>query len=305
MKSTKVSIITPCFNEEGNIKLFYNNVKKQLKGFVYEILYINDGSTDNTLEEIKKIKKRDKNVKYISLSRNFGHQSALKAGYDHADGDCIISMDTDLQHPPEIIKKLINKWEEGYDVVITLRKDNKIGFFKRVTASIFYKLINILSDTKINRGAADFRLIDKKVLIALKKFNENFLFIRGIISWMGFKQYEIEYHPNKRKSGKTKYSIKKMVKFAITGITSFSIKPLRFAIYIGIIIAFFSFIYGLYVIYMAIFTNNTITGWASLITSVLFIGGIQIIILGIIGEYLGKLFIENKGRPNYIIEEEG
>ena len=300
----KVSVVIPCFNEEENIFLIYSNLLKVLDNYKdYEVIYVDDGSEDKTLEKIQKLGNDNKNIKYLSLSRNFGHQNAIKAGLDYSSGDCVISLDADLQHPPEIIDKMIKKWLEGYDVVYTIRINAKLSFYKRITSKLFYKIINILSSTKIQQNAADFRLLDKKVVEQIREIKENYLFIRGLISWIGFKQTFIKYKPNERFAGNTKYSFRKMSKFALSGITSFSTKPLYFSIIIGVIIAFLAFLYGVYVIYAVIFTDKVIIGWASLIASVLFIGGLQLIMIGIIGEYLGKLFMENKRRPNYIIKE--
>jgi dolichol-phosphate mannosyltransferase len=242
----------------------------------------------------------------LSFSRNFGHQNALKAGLDYASGDCIISMDGDMQHPPEMIPRMIEIWEnEKADIVYTIRKDEqeKVGLFKKTTSRLFYKLLNKIADISMEPGSADFRLLDKSVADIIKKFPENPLFFRGIIPWVGFKQIPIEYIPHKRFWGKTKYSLKKMISFAITGILSFSIKPLLISIYIGIILSFLSFCYGIYAIITKFFTDNNVSGWTSIVSIISFIGGIQLIVLGVIGTYLGKLFIASKGRPMYIIKE--
>lgn len=301
----KISIIVPCFNEEESLKTFNLTLIKALpENYLYEIIYVNDGSKDNTLKIILDLAKENLNIKYISFSRNFGHQNALKAGYDFASGDCAISLDADLQHPPEVIPELINKWEEGFEIVNTIRNDHdSISFTKKISSGIFYKIMRKLSDVNIENGMADFRLIDKKVLKQLKLFPENFLFFRGIIPWMGFKQTIVQFKANERFAGTTKYTFKKMLKFATTGVTSFSVKPLRLSIYLGATFAFLAFLYGIYITYIYIFTNKAVTGWTSVILSILFVGGINLLMLGIIGEYLGKLFIENKRRPNYLISD--
>lgn len=302
--SFKVSIIIPCYNEESNIKQLYTSISEYINDFSYELLFIDDGSTDKTLDNIKTIASSNKQVKYISLSRNFGHQNALKAGYDLANGDCVICMDADLQHPTELIPEMIKLWQKGYKIVTTKRnQDKSLGLFKRFTSKVFYKIINFLSEVKIENGTADFRLLDKQVVQELKKINEKFLFYRGLIPWLGFSQIQLEYVAPPRFSGKTKYSFSKMLHFASDGITSFSVKPLKASIYLGFLIAFVAFLYILYAIYIAVFTNNAVAGWTSTIISVLFIGGIQLIMIGIVGNYLGKLFMENKNRPNYIIKE--
>lgn len=301
----KLSIVIPIMNEEGNIIKLIDRILNVLKSFEnWEVIFVDDGSTDNTLSVIKKEAEKNSRIKYLSFSRNFGHQNALRAGLDFAVGDCVISMDGDLQHPPELIPKLIEKWQEGFDVVFTLRQDDpKISFFKRKTARIFYALMNKFSDVKIEPGAADFRLLDRKVVEVLKTIREDNIFMRGMVSWVGFKQTAIEYLPEERQWGKTKYTFKKMFKFAIAGITSFSLRPLHLSTIVGYIIAGLAFVYGLYAIFIKIFTEKAISGWTSVLAGVLFIGGMQMIMLGILGEYLGKLFIESKKRPNYIIKE--
>lgn len=301
----KISIIVPCFNEEAGLETFNKALISVLpKNYRCEIIYVNDGSSDNTFQVILDLAKENQNIKYIFFSRNFGHQNALKAGYDFATGDCAISLDADLQHPPSVIPELISKWEEGFEIVNTIRHDHEsISFAKKLSSGIFYQIMRKLSDVNIENGMADFRLIDKKVLKQLKLFHENFLFFRGMIPWMGFKQAIIPFKANERFAGTTKYTFNKMVKFATTGVTAFSVKPLRISIYLGSVIALIAFLYGLYAAYIHVFTDRAITGWTSVIISVLFVGGINLLMLGIIGEYLGKLFIENKRRPNYLISE--
>jgi dolichol-phosphate mannosyltransferase len=307
MNKPEISIVIPTYCEEGNIVELYEQLKRQLSKseiHSFEIIFVNDGSKDNSLEKIKELAIRDERVKYIHFSRNFGHQNALRAGLDFAKGDAVISMDADLQHPPELIPTLIAFWRAGNKVVYTKRKDkNDLSFFKKLTSKMFYKLVNYLSETKLEEGTADFRLLDRSVVEALKNFNENNLFYRGIIPGLGFRQHGIDYIPNERFSGSTKYTFSKMVRFALTGITSSSAKPLYFSIYLGAFLALCSFFYALYAIYVSIFTTEAVAGWTSTIASILFIGGIQLMMLGIVGIYLGKLFSESKKRPNYIIEE--
>jgi dolichol-phosphate mannosyltransferase len=301
----KISVIVPCFNEEESLATFHHTLIQFLpENHTYELIYVNDGSRDNTLPVIMSLSAINPNIRYISLSRNFGHQNALKAGYDFATGDCAISLDADLQHPPSVIPELLAKWEEGFEIVNTIRIDHdSISLQKKFSSQIFYRIMRKLSDVNIENGMADFRLIDKKVLKQLKLFPENYLFFRGIIPWMGFQQINVPYKANERFAGKTKYTFRKMLKFASTGVTAFSVKPLRLSIYLGSVIAVLTFIYGIYAAYIHLFTDKALTGWTSVIMSVLFIGGINLLMLGIIGEYLGKLFIENKRRPNYLISE--
>jgi len=214
-------------------------------------------------------------------------------------------MDADLQHPPEMLQSLIDKWSEGYDIVYTVRKDiENVSAFKKLTASVFYKLMNRFSEVEIKKGSADFRLLDRKIVdILVEDITEYHLFYRGLISWIGYKQIGIEYVPHARFSGKTKYTLRKMLSFAANGITSFSIKPLKVAVLLGILISFVSVIYAIYVLYISIFTDTAIEGWTSVILSVLFIGGINMILLGIIGEYIGKLYIQSKKRPYFLIKK--
>ena len=301
----KISVVVPCFNEEESLATFNQTLIQSLPGnYQYEIIYVNDGSNDHTLHIILDLAQSNNAIKYISFSRNFGHQNALKAGYDFASGDCAISLDADLQHPPSVIPELISKWEEGFEIVNTIRHDHKsISYAKKISSDIFYWIMRKLSDVNIENGMADFRLIDKKVLKQLKLFHENFLFFRGMIPWMGFKQVIVPFTANERFAGTTKYTFRKMLKFATTGVMAFSVKPLRISVYLGSIIALIAFLYGLFAIYINVFTDRAITGWTSVIISVLFVGGINLLMLGIIGEYLGKLFIENKRRPNYLISQ--
>jgi len=302
----KVSVIVPVFNEEGCLLTLVSRVVMVIEKYSdYEILFIDDGSRDNTLTVLRKLHAGNKKINFLSFSRNFGHQNALRAGTLYASGDCIISLDGDLQHPPELIPDLITKWKEGFDIVYTIRKDEKkIPVPKRVMSVLFYKLMNAISDMNFEHGEADFRLLDKNAAAELNNLNENAIFFRGMVKWLGFEQIGIEYTPDDRTWGKTKYSRKKMFALAISGITSFSIKPLRISTIIGISIAFLSILYGIYALYIKFFTDNSIEGWTSVFFMVTFIGGIQLIILGIIGEYIGNIFLESKKRPHYIIEED-
>ena len=300
-----VSIIVPVHNEKDNVSLMAKAIKRVFAplDYRYNLIFVDDGSSDLTLHEIKKLAIQDKHIKYVSFSRNFGHQAAIKAGLDKADGDCVITLDGDMQHPPHLIPQLLEKWEEGYDMVYTVRKeDKKLPFAKRVTSNLFYRIINRLSDIKIEKGAADFRLMNRNVVDVLKNLQEFEPFFRGLVKWAGFKQMAVEYQPDQRKSGVSKYTSKKMIKFALQGITSFSIRPLYAAIYIGFLCAAFSTLYIPYAIYSYYF-GYTISGWTSVIVIIVFFGGLQLMILGIIGIYLGKLFMQNKHRPIYIVKE--
>ena len=300
-----ISVVIPAYNESGNIPLLTKKLSEVLKEFDYEIIFVDDGSTDSTLSVLKQLNQSDSRIQYLSFSKNFGHQHALKAGIDHASGDCVIMMDGDLQHPPELILPMIDKWKnEKFDVVYTARlTEPNQSLFKKTTSDLFYFLMNIFSDVDVQQGTADFRLIDRKVALQISKINDPFLFLRGLVPWMGFRQYRLEYKPGKRNAGETKYSFLQMIALAFNGITSFSVKPLRIATLAGVVISVLSFCYGIYAIGIYFLTDKAISGWASVLTSVLFIGGIQLLMIGIIGEYIGKMYMHLKNRPDYIIRE--
>ena len=300
----KIAIVIPTYNEEGNIGVMVNalhQVCKQLP-YSFDFIFVDDGSNDSSLQKLKEISLTNTSVFYIELSRNFGHQNALKAGVDSAKADAVITMDGDMQHPPELIPTLIKKWEDGYDVVYTRRAEDKsLSFFKKKTSSGFYKIMNYLSEVNFEQGTADFRLMDKKVAEVFSDFSENELFIRGLVNWLGFKQYAIDYQPAERFSGTSKYTVKKMMQFALQGITSFSTRPLHIAIFLGFGLTIFAFLfYSIYVLY-SIYFGHVISGWTSVIATIVFFGGLNLIVLGIIGMYIGKLFMQSKQRPNYLI----
>lgn len=303
----KISIVIPAYNEEGNAALMYDKIKNvfsELPGYKFEIIFVNDGSRDNTQQVLEKLSAENEEVKYIEFSRNFGHQSAVKAGIDNAFGNAVISMDGDLQHPPELIPEMIAKWEAGFDIVYTIRKYPKdISLLKRKTSALFYKLLSTLSDVNLtNGGGSDFRLFDANVTEVMRKFNEDDLFLRGLSTWVGFKQTGIAFTACERVSGASSYNLKKMISFAFTGITAFSIKPLYLAAYLGFIFSALSFLgYIIYVI-LSFIDKTEVSGWASLLMTVVFFGGLQLIILGIIGIYIGKIFKQVKSRPGYIIK---
>jgi glycosyltransferase involved in cell wall biosynthesis len=302
----KIAIVIPSFNEEGNIKIMIealHNVLQPLP-YNYELIFVDDGSKDATLDLLRTIAITDPKLFYVELSRNFGHQNALMAGLDLASGDCFITMDGDMQHPPELIPQLITKWEEGYDVVYTRRlEDKNLPAFKKITSKYFYKFINYISEVEIENGTADFRLMDQKVAKVFFSFTENELFIRGLINWVGFKQYAIDYTPAERFSGHSKYTIKKMIQFALKGITSFSIRPLYLSIFLGLSTSAVAFIFYIIYVLRSFYFGHVISGWASVIFTIVFFGGLNLIVLGIIGIYVGKLFMQSKQRPNYLIRD--
>ncbi len=303
----KISVIIPAYNEEDNIPLLAERLYKVFElqqVYKLETIFLNDGSQDTSLDVLKMLSIQYKNFYYLDFSRNFGHQNALRAGYDHATGDAIICMDADMQHPPEMIMELVKEWENGYDVVLCKRKNTEqhLGTLKKASSKGFYQALSFLTDIEIEPSAADFRLIDRKVADIIKTLPEKDIFFRGLIAWMGFKQTVIEYDQDARVHGETKYSFRKMVGLAFSGLTSFSVKPLHTAIYLGITISLLSLLYIPYA-FLSYFSGHAISGWASLIVTVSFFGGLQLLILGVMGLYLGKLFMQSKHRPEYIVRE--
>lgn len=305
MKKT-ISIVVPAYNEAGNIVLLFQKICSVFEGlpqYNFEVIYVNDGSNDSTCTVLHKLASSYKNIKFIDFSKNFGHQMAVKAGIDHAFGDAVISIDGDLQHPPELIKVLIEEWEKGYDVVYTLRTYcSEEPATKRWTSKLYYKVLRVVADVEIEEGSADFRLIDKKVADIFRKIEDTDPFLRGLIKWMGFSRKAIRYQADQRFSGSSTYNFKKMMQLAVSGITSFSTKPLHIAVYLGFFFAMASILYIPYVIW-AFVSGTEISGWASLIMTVVFFGGLHLVILGVLGIYIGKIFKQTKHRPNYIIKE--
>jgi len=301
-----LSVIIPIYNEEKNIKELSQRLEKTLSGLGvdWEVIFINDGSQDSSWQQLSGLAGQNPRFKPIDFSRNFGQQSALAAGIDHCLGKAAVIMDGDLQDPPELIPELFAKWQEGYHVAYAQRvKREDDPWFKRLCARLFYRLIKRITAIDMPLDTGDFRIIDRKVIDALKDMPENNLFLRGLIAWTGFSQTGVQFNRNRRYAGKPKYSFKKSLELAISGITSFSIFPLRLASYLGFAVSAISFLFALYVIYKKIFHNVITEGWASLMVVMLFLGGIQLITLGIIGEYLGKLSEEQKKRPKYITKQ--
>lgn len=298
-----ISIVVPAYNEEENLPVLVHRLMAVMEPYPsYEILIVDDGSSDQTRYVLRQLSNAYPVVRFLSFSRNFGHQMALRAGYDNAKGDAVICLDADLQHPPELIPTLIQKWQEGYEVVYTLRQpDPNLSWFKKSTSKQFYSLLRKVSGLKIEDGAADFRLLDRKVIDTLKQFKENDLFLRGAISWVGFRQCRILYQPAARYAGRSKYSFQKMMQLAAMGITSFSTKPLYLSVLLGFSMFLFATLFGLETLYEYFFTDATVSGWTTLVVLSVLIGGVQFIMIGIIGVYLGKTFVEVKQRPAYII----
>lgn len=303
----KISFIIAVYNEEKNILPITNDiincVKSDLSNYLYEIVFINDGSQDNTIGEVLKLAKTNENIFYIDFSKNFGQRNGIKAGLDLCTGDCAVSLDGDGQHPVELIPQLIAEWEAGNEIVYTIRAEDKsLGLVKTATSKIFHKVISYLSGTDIEYGVSDFRLLDRKVIDTFKRFQEKDLFWRGMVKWVGFNQKSIPYFPKKRVEGTTSYNLIGLFSLALKGIVSFSIKPLHFAIYIGLAFIGLSILYLPYIIYSLI-AGIAVSGWTSLILLIIFFGGVQTTLLGIIGVYIGEAFLELKKRPNYIIRE--
>lgn len=300
-----ISIVLPVYNEENNLPILYSellSVIDDIKLINYEFIFINDGSSDNSLNIIKGFAEQNPHVKYIDLNRNFGQQIALTAGIDKANSKYVVIMDSDLQDPPEVIRDLYLKALEGYDVVYAKRKSRRgESFFKKQTAKLFYRILRLVTKCNIPVDAGDFRIVSSKVVSILKQMPEQQKFIRGQVAWIGGRQTFVEFDRDSRKGGKTAYSFSKMLRFALDGITSFSDFPLKFATFLGFIVSIVAFILMMWALYQRLIVKQYVQGWTSLILSVLFIGGIQLISIGIIGEYIGRIGSNIRKRPLYII----
>ncbi len=301
----KLSIIIPAYNEEKNISFLVSELVRSLNptGYNFEFIFVNDGSKDHTLNEIKVQAELHSNVFYIDLSKNFGKDYALKAGIDMAGGDAIITMDADLQHPPHLLPRMLQLWEEGYDIVYTYREEANphVKGYQKLASKLFYKGINTISDITLENGISDFRLLDQKVVNELKQIDEYEIFFRGLVKWVGFLQIGIPYTPAKRHTGEASYSFFKLAKLAISSIMAFSVRPLYIATGLGLFFSFSALLYIPYILISYFAGYDAVSGWASLIATVAFFGGLQLLVLGIIGSYLGKIFLQTKHRPNYII----
>lgn len=302
----KYSIVVPVYNEEEVIHETYRRLTEVMRSTkeAYELLFVNDGSKDRTAEIIKEYSEQDPAVILLDFARNFGHQIAITAGMDYARGEAVVVIDADLQDPPELILEMIEKWKQGFDVVYAKRTKRKgETYFKKQTAAMFYRFLRAMTDIDIPLDTGDFRLLDRKVCNQMNSIQEKNRFVRGLVSWVGFKQIAVEYERDERLAGESKYPLKKMLKLSMDGITSFSYKPLKLASYAGVTLSGIGFIYLLVVMYLKLFTDSTITGWSSLIVIQLFFSGIILIILGMIGEYIGRIYDETKNRPLYIVRE--
>jgi glycosyltransferase involved in cell wall biosynthesis len=301
-----ISLVVPVYNEQETISLFHQAIKNNadLAAETIEIIFVNDGSKDNTLSEINTLLSQYPNIVLVDLSRNFGKEAALLAGLHHASGEAVIPMDVDLQDPVEVIPQLIAKWREGYDVVLAKRIDRSSDSrLKYKTASWFYALHNKISHPAIEEHAGDFRLMSRKVIEALKSLPENQLFMKGLLSWVGFNTALVEYTRPKRIAGETKFNGWKLWNLALEGITGFSTVPLRIWSYLGGLISIFSFIFATYLIIDKIFFGNPVSGYPSIMVVILFLGGVQLIGIGVLGEYIGRIYMESKKRPTYIVNQ--
>ncbi|HSG44063.1 MAG TPA: glycosyltransferase family 2 protein [Anaerolineales bacterium] len=307
MKKITYSIVAPIYNEKENLPELHRRVSEVMKSTrkPWELVLVDDGSTDGSTDMIRELAKKDKHVRPVIFARNFGHQIAITAGWDYARGDAVVIIDADLQDPPELILEMSEKWKEGYEVVYAVRAEREgESWFKLWTASLFYRLIDRITDIKIPLDTGDFRLMDRKVVDVMKTMRERHRFPRGMSAWVGFKQIGVEYKRAARHAGETRYPFKKMLKLALNAITGFSYFPLQVATYVGFIAAGIAILAIPVVIYMRINGSLAFEGQATTLIAVLFLGGVQLISLGILGEYIGRLYDEAKGRPLYIVREE-
>ncbi|MEL6922763.1 MAG: glycosyltransferase family 2 protein [Bacteroidota bacterium] len=301
-----ISVIIPIYNEADNIDALYQRLQKVLKGLgkQYELIFVNDGSTDQSMSLIKGLASNDTTIKYIDFSRNFGHQVAVTAGLDKAYGKAVVIIDADLQDPPELIVRLYEKMQEGYQVVYARRKKRAgEGWLKRATAKVFYRLLSKITAISIPVDTGDFRIIDQQIVQILRQMPEKNKFLRGQISWIGFRQTYIEYERQERAAGTTGYTYRKMLHFAMDGITGFSDFPLKVVTYFGLVVSAFAFVVTMYTLYSRFILKDYVQGWTSLMISILFIGGVQMIAIGIIGEYLSRMNNNVRNRPLYIVKD--
>lgn len=302
----KISIVVPVYNEQDNLKEFHKRITAIMNdtGYDYNLVFVDDGSKDSSAFILKQLVEEDNHVEAYLLSRNYGHQMALTCGLDNADGDAVITMDGDLQHPPELLPELIRLWEEGSEIVMTKRLATEdAGFLKNITSSCYYKLINIMSKVEITPGGSDFRLMDKKAVEAFRLYRERARFIRGMVSTLGFNVSVVEFVAPPRFAGHSKFNLHKMLHFALDGITAFSNLPLRWAFYLGLFFGLCSLLLLGHVFYVKFISDDAVPGWATTTVSILFLGGIQLVGIGILGEYIGRIFEEIKHRPLYLVSK--
>lgn len=304
--SPAISVVIPVYNEEEILPELHRRLTATLSdlGEPYELVFVNDGSRDRSPAILEDLARTDPRVRVIQFARNFGHQIAITAGMDHAAGQAIVIIDADLQDPPEVIPALVARWREGFEVVYAVRARRQgETWFKLITASLFYRLIRRITSVDIPVDTGDFRLMDRKVVDALKQIRERHRFVRGLVSWVGFRQTGVEYERHERYAGQTKYPVRKMLKFAFDGITSFSFLPLQIATYFGFVAAGLAFLLICWVLFEALIAHHTVPGWSSQMVAILFLGGVQLITIGLIGEYVGRIYDEVKGRPLYLVRD--
>lgn len=305
-KKKLVTILVPAYNEHEVLPLLYDRLLHLMElepEYDFEILFVNDGSKDNTLELIKELRAKDNRINYVNLSRNYGKEIAMIAGFDYLKGDCLVIIDADLQDPPELIPEMLKFWEEGYDDVYAKRRTRKgESPLKKLTSWGYYRILQSMTNIEIQKDTGDFRLLDRRCVEAIKSLRESQRYTKGLYSWIGYKKKEILYDRDPRAAGKTKWNYRKLINLSLDGITSFTTSPLRWASVAGMLVSFVGFIYMLFIIFKTLIYGVDVSGYASMMVVILFLGGIQLVFLGLIGEYLGRAFYEVKGRPLYFID---
>ena len=303
----KISILVPCHNEQDNVEKLYEQLVdsiSKIDGYQWEIVFVEDGSYDDTLQRIKQLRERDERVCFISLSRNFGKENAMLAGFDHITGDCVIIMDADLQHPPQLMTEMIGEWESGYDDVYAERLSRgKESWLRRKLSMLYYRLLQRMAKVDVLPNVGDFRLLDRKCIDSMKKLRETQRYTKGLYCWIGFKKKKITFEPAERTNGHSSFTYHRLFNLAVEGITSYTTAPLRISTVVGIIVSLVAFIYMCYVLVKTILYGEPVQGYPTLVILILFLGGVQLLSLGIIGEYLGRIFHETKNRPVYLISE--
>lgn len=303
----KISILIPCYNEEKSLPLLYPELVKLMEGnkaYDWELMFVNDGSTDGTLAALHQLRQQDSRVNYVDLSRNFGKEAAMLAGFDYVTGDCMVIIDADLQHPPTLIPEMIKHWEAGYDDVYAKRRSRgKESWLRRRLSLLFYKLLQSSSRFDVLQNVGDFRLLDRKCINALKRMRESERYTKGMYSWIGFNKKEVEFDQGDRLAGDSSWNFRRLFSFALDGITSFTNAPLRISTMMGFVVSVCAFLYMIYVFCKALIYGDPVQGYPTLVILVLFLGGIQLLSLGIIGEYIGRIYNETKNRPDYIVRQ--
>jgi glycosyltransferase involved in cell wall biosynthesis len=303
----KVTILIPCYNEEGSLDALYKALKELMDSqtdYSWEVLMVNDGSKDRTIDIIKQLREKDKRICYVNLSRNFGKENAMLAGFDYATGDCMVIMDADLQHPPMTISDMLAKWEEGYEDVYAKRiTRGKESWFRKQFSLFYYRMLKHLTRVEILENVGDFRLLDRKCVNALKNLRETQRYTKGMYCWIGFRKTEVWFEQGDRLAGESSFNFLRLLNLAIDGITSFTTAPLRIATIMGLFVSLIAFVFMCYILLTTLIWGDPVQGYPTLITVILFLGGVQLLSLGIIGEYLGRIFYETKGRPVYVVSE--